>query len=96
MENCSTQNYWIKWEEFYERTYKESKQKTDASEKMFCAGNEGGNVMVYKIIKGLPFPLLSLKHYPKKTILAVQFAPDGRSVYTSSNDGWIRRWNLMQ
>ena len=68
----------------------------DASEKMFCAGNEGGNVMVYKIIKGLPFPLLSLKHYPKKTILAVQFAPDGRSVYTSSNDGWIRRWNLMQ
>ena len=60
----------------------------------FCIGGEGGLATVYRIYNGVPLPIRTLQHYPKKSILALQFSADGQQVYTGCADGWVRLWDL--
>lgn len=37
-------------------------------------------------------PVQSLQHYPKRSVRAVAYTPDGKGVLTGSGDGWVRWW----
>lgn len=60
----------------------------------FALGAEGGVAQVFRLINGRPILIQTLQHYPKRAILALQFAPDGKSLFTGSNDHWGRWWWL--
>jgi len=61
----------------------------------FAIGAEGGVVQVFRWIKGNPILIQTLQHYPKRAILALQFTPDGKGLFTGSNDHWGRYWKLQ-
>jgi WD40 repeat protein len=61
----------------------------------FALGAEGGLVQVYRGLNARrPLLVQTLQHYPKRAILALQFTPDGKGLFTGSNDHWVRRWNF--
>ena len=61
----------------------------------FCASGEGGIAVVYRLLNGAAIPIRTLQHYPKKSILSLQFSADGKYLYTGSGDGWVRKWNIL-
>jgi WD40 repeat protein len=67
-----------------------------ADGKGFAIGAEGGVVQVYRIVQQQPVLVQTLQHYPKRVILSLLFAPDGKSIFTGSNDRFVRRWWLEQ
>lgn len=58
-------------------------------------GGEGGMAKIYRLIKDKFAEIRTIQHYPKKSILDLEFSADGKNLFTASNDGWIRQWNLM-
>jgi WD40 repeat protein len=63
--------------------------------KRFAAAGEGGLAIVYQLVDGRAKEIRTVQHYPKKTILQLEFSPDGKYLYSGSNDGWLRCWNLL-
>ena len=49
----------------------------------------------YQLVDGRAEQIRTVQHYPKKTILQLEFSPDAKYLYTGSNDGWLRCWNLL-
>ena len=61
----------------------------------FAVGAEGGLAAVFRLSNGTALPIRTLQHFPKRSILALQFSTDGTQLYTGANDGWVRRWDLL-
>lgn len=60
---------------------------------LVCLGAEGGVAQVFRLPEnGQALRWMTLRHYPKRAILSVVFAPDGNGVLTGCGDGWVRWW----
>jgi WD40 repeat protein len=62
--------------------------------RLFALGAEGGVTQVFRLNDGKPILLYTLQHYPKRAVLSLRFAADGKGVFTGSNDRWARWWWL--
>ncbi len=60
----------------------------------FAVGAQGGVALVFQMVGSTPILTRSLRHYPRYSINAVVFTPDGQGLLTGSSDGWGRWWEL--